>query len=266
MIDRRRTLPLFLAVATTASLTVACGSSPPLTSGGVSAGNASDSTRHHQAGEGGEGGEGGQGIEDPISYAAVLGLMKGHLLAASELMQLKDYKAAEQHIGHPVDELYGDLEPALMERGVPPFKQQLTTLLDLVQSAPTSPQTDAAFKNAQQHIDRALQAIPEQERLDSGFVVAVIRQLLEAAGSEYAAAITDGRFAETVEYQDSRGFVCYADQLHQEMAMTLQTRDPELNAKVRSTLDALLPVWPSPMPPPRPLKTPAQVQTLVQSI
>ncbi|WP_231594738.1 hypothetical protein [Synechococcus sp. CBW1107] len=48
-------------------------------------------------------------------------MMKGHLLAASELMQLKDYKAAEQHIGHPVDELYGDLEPALMARGVPPF-------------------------------------------------------------------------------------------------------------------------------------------------
>ncbi len=266
MIDRRRAIPLFLAVATTASLTVACGT-PLVPSGGGRDGASKDSTIHHGAGEGGEGGEGGQvSFEDPVSYATVLGLMKGHLLAASELMQLKDYPAAEPHIGHPAEELYGDLEPTLIQKGVPPFKQQLNTLLDLIQSAPTSPQTEAAFKEAHEGIDKALEAIPEQERLDSRFVVAVIRQLLDTAGSEYAASITNGRFAETVEYQDSRGFVRYADQLYQKIAPELQARDPELNAKVKNALEGLLPVWPDPMPPAQPLKTPAQVQALIQSI
>ena len=266
MIDRRRAIPLFLAVATTASLAVPCGT-PLVPSGGGRDGASKDSTIHHGAGEGGEGGEGGQvSFEDPVSYATVLGLMKGHLLVASELMQLKDYPAAEPHIGHPAEELYGDLEPALIQKGVPPFKQQLNTLLDLIQSAPTSPQTEAAFKEAHEGIDKALEAIPEQERLDSRFVVAVIRQLLDTAGSEYAASITNGRFAETVEYQDSRGFVRYADQLYQKIAPELQARDPELNAKVKNALEGLLPVWPDPMPPAQPLKTPAQVQALIQSI
>jgi hypothetical protein len=262
----RRAISLFLAVATTASLTVACGNYP-FPSGGGGDGAAKDDRAHHGLGEGGEGGEGGRSShEDPVSYAAVLGLMKGHLLAADELMELKDYPAAEQHIGHPVEELYGDLEPALIEKNVPPFKQQLNTLVDLIQSAPTSPQTRVAFVDAQQGIDRAFEAIPELKRRDPVFVVAVIRELLDTAGSEYAAAITNGRFTETVEYQDSRGFVRYAEQLYQQIASELQTRDPELNAKLKNALKALLPVWPAPIPPAHPLKTPAQVQALIQSI
>jgi hypothetical protein len=201
-----------------------------------------------------------------VSYAATLGLMQGHLLVARELMQLKDYKGAEPHIGHPAEELYGDLEPALIRNGAPPFRQELNTLLDLIQTAPDSVQTQTALNAAQQGIDKALQRIPDGERLDPTFVVAVIRQVLDTAGSEYAASITNGNFAETVEYQDSRGFVRYADQLYRSVAPALQTRDPALNARVQGALAALLPAWPGPVPPRQPLRTSEQVQALIQSI
>lgn len=254
MIPRRRAIQLFLAVTSTAAVAVACGQSPRPTSQGGS-------------GEGGEGGEGGEvSGEDPISYAAVLGLMKGHLLVARELMELKDYPAAEKHIGHPVEELYGDLEPALSQYGAPGFKQQLNTLLDLIQSAPTLPQTEAAFSAAEEGIDRALAALPQAKRSDPTFVVAVIRQLLESASSEYAASITEGRFAETIEYQDSRGFVRYADQLRQGIAPALQASDPALSRRLSGAMAALLPVWPTTMPPEQPIKTAQQVQALIQSI
>jgi len=39
--------------------------------------------------------------------------MKGHLIVAKELMAQGNYKQAEPHIGHPVEELYADVEGEL---------------------------------------------------------------------------------------------------------------------------------------------------------
>ena len=135
---------------------------------------------------------------------------------------------------------------------MPPFRGKLTVLQDLIRTAPTAPATAQAVEEARRSIDQALAVLPEWERRDPAFVATVIRELLNTAASEYEAAITDGRIAETVEYQDSRGFVLYAEQLFRGIAPQLAAGDPALERKLATTFAALKPAWPDPLPPKSP--------------
>ncbi len=65
-----------------------------------------------------------------------LRLMKGDLLVGKELIVAKEVKEAEPHFGHPVEELYVDLENELNEWGVKQFKNTLNNLHDLVIASP----------------------------------------------------------------------------------------------------------------------------------
>ena len=49
------------------------------------------------------------GVDKDTDYMVKLGLMKGHLYVAKELLDLKKPKDAEPHIGHPVEEIYTDV-------------------------------------------------------------------------------------------------------------------------------------------------------------
>ena len=49
------------------------------------------------------------GVAKDADYMVKLGLMKGHLFVAKELLDLKKPKDAEPHIGHPVEEIYTDV-------------------------------------------------------------------------------------------------------------------------------------------------------------
>ena len=52
-----------------------------------------------------------------VDYMVKLGLMKGHMYVAKELLDLNKPDQAEPHIGHPVEEIYADVEEQLKERG-----------------------------------------------------------------------------------------------------------------------------------------------------
>ena len=69
-----------------------------------------------------------------VDYMIKLGLMKGHLIVAKELLDLQKPDQAEPHIGHPVEEIYADVEEQLKERNVKEFKTQLVALQDLVKA------------------------------------------------------------------------------------------------------------------------------------
>ena len=69
-----------------------------------------------------------------VDYMTKLGLMKGHLLVAKELLDFPKPDQAEPHIGHPVEEIYVDVEDQLKERNVKEFKTALISLQDLVKS------------------------------------------------------------------------------------------------------------------------------------
>jgi hypothetical protein len=63
-----------------------------------------------------------EGEAKDVDYMTKLALMKGHMMVAQELLDLQKPEQAEPHIGHPVEEIYADVEDQLSERNVKPFK------------------------------------------------------------------------------------------------------------------------------------------------
>ncbi|MCY7335197.1 MAG: helix-hairpin-helix domain-containing protein [Chamaesiphon sp.] len=207
------------------------------------------------------------GVEKDADYMVKLGLMKGHLFVAKELLDLNKPKDAEPHIGHPVEEIYTDVADQLNERKVKEFKTTLITLEDLVKAgAKDNNKVTTNFKESMQSIDGAIAVLPESQRKSPTFILRVINGLLDTANSEYGAAITDGKIKAAIEYQDSRGFIVYANMLYKEIATTMAKDRPEEHKVIAENLKQLTTAWPTAMPPATPVKTPAEVGKLVTAI
>jgi Helix-hairpin-helix motif len=199
-----------------------------------------------------------------VDYVLKLGLMKGHMMVAKELLDLGKPDQAEPHIGHPVEEIYVDIEDQLKERNVADFKGSLVNVQDLVKSKPDSPELVPAFDSAVMAIDGAIAAIKPEQLKTPTFGLQVINGLLETALAEYTAAIANGKIAQPIEYQDSRGFIAYArETLLPGIAPNLK---PDIAADFKQKLMDLSTAWPSPIPPAVPVLTPEQVATTVKSI
>jgi Helix-hairpin-helix motif len=207
------------------------------------------------------------GVEKDVDYMVKLGLMKGHLFVAKELLDLNRVKDAEPHIGHPVEEIYVDVADQLNERKVKEFKTTLVTLEDLVKAgAKDSTKVSTNFKESMQSVDGAIAALPETQRKSPNFVLQVINGLLDTANSEYGAAITDGKIKAAIEYQDSRGFIAYANMLYKEIATGMAKDSPAEHKLITENLKQLTTAWPTAMPPATPVKTPVEVGKLVTAI
>ncbi|MBD2339355.1 helix-hairpin-helix domain-containing protein [Calothrix sp. FACHB-156] len=201
-----------------------------------------------------------------VDYMTKLGLMKGHLLVAQELLDQNQPKQAEPHIGHPVEEIYVDVEEQLNERKVKEFKTSLVSLQDLVKSNPKNPKLKTDFTTSVQAVDGAIASLPEAQRSKPGFVLQVVNGLLDAANSEYGAAIANGKISAAIEYQDSRGFVVYANELYKSIASQVAQTSPEANKAIEASFADLVKVWPAAIPPATPVKTPEDVTKLVKTI
>lgn len=201
-----------------------------------------------------------------IDYMTKLGLMKGHLLVAKELLDQNQPKQAEPHIGHPVEEIYVDVEDQLNERQVKEFKTSLISLQDFVKSNPKNPKVKTDFASSVQAVDGAVAALPAEQRSQPRFVLQVMNGLLDAANSEYDAAIADGKVSAEIEYQDSRGFVVYANELYKGIADKMAKAHPEEHKAIEANMAELITVWPSAIPPAKPVKTPEDVTKLVKNI
>lgn len=207
------------------------------------------------------------GVAKDTDYMVKLGLMKGHLFVAKELLALNKVKDAEPHIGHPVEEIYTDIAEQLTERKVKEFKTTLITLEDLVKAgARDKAKVTTNFTESMKSIDLAIAALPETQRKSPSFVLQVINGLLDTANSEYGAAIANGKIKAAIEYQDSRGFVVYADTLYQGISATMAKDHPVEHKTVTETIKQLKTAWPAPIPPATPVKTPAEISQLVKAI
>jgi DNA uptake protein ComE-like DNA-binding protein len=201
-----------------------------------------------------------------VDYLLKLSLMQGHLLVAQELLNQNLPDQAEPHIGHPVEEIYLDLEEQLQERSVPEFKSTLIGLQDLVKSNPQAAELKTQFDASVQAIDAAIDVLPAEQRQSPAFILQVVQGLLSAAGAEYTAAIADGKISEIIEYQDSRGFVIYADRLIESIDAQLTAADPEAQQALKAAMTDLLTAWPTATAPDAPVKTPEQVTQLITTI
>lgn len=202
-----------------------------------------------------------------VDYMTKLGLMQGHLMVAGELLALQKPDQAEPHIGHPVEEIYADVEDQFAERNVKDFKDTMIALQDKVKAgAKDTAKVNSELKQSMQSVDGAIAVLPESERKSPSFVLQVINGLLDTANSEYGAAIADGKITQAIEYQDSRGFVQYADELFKEIAPQVQKENPQAYQTIQDSMQQLVKVWPSPLPPATPVKTPEQVTQLIKTI
>jgi hypothetical protein len=202
-----------------------------------------------------------------LDYMVKLGLMKGHMMVARELLDLKKPEQAEPHIGHPVEEIYADVEEQLKERGVKEFKSTLSKLQDMVKAGAKDPvKTDEQFKLALSEIDGAIAKLPEKQLKDDKFVLQVITGLLDTAGSEYDAAIADNKIKEAIEYQDSRGFVMYSQELYKAIAPQVKAKSAENDQKIAAALTEVILAWPAAIPPATPAKSVEDVTKLIKSI
>ncbi|MEB3225703.1 MAG: hypothetical protein VKJ86_07850 [Synechococcus sp.] len=257
---------LFLTLGLAASLG-ACGTSMP-NSGGEGGENAAttETMMDHNMDQGGEGGEGGEGSSSgnlDEDYGTTLSLMLGHLMIAKELIAAGEYSQAEPHVGHPVEELYGAIEGQLGDRNVADFKDVLNSAHDLIKTAPESPELETQLDASIQAIDEALAALGNETLQSSDFVLGMMNNLLQVAGEEYAAAIANDQIVETVEYQDSRGFVLHSEMLFEQIADQLS---PDAQAEITKAMTELKTAWPTVIPPTTPVKTPQEVLGLIVEI
>lgn len=220
-----------------------------------------------QGGEGGEGGESGhsQAVSTDTEVLVVLAQMQGHLLVAQELLSRGNAQAAEPHVGHPVDELYGSLEAVIANGRLQPFRDSLEVLRQQVRLAPTSPGTAQKLAKAQQMLQAATTTVVPSLNRQPQVLLAVTRQLALSAASEYEAAVADDRIVETIEYQDARGFLLQAQRLLRQAI----TGNPVTAAGLQPVLgriEAMLNAFPSPVPPKRIVLSVSQIKTLAGSI
>ncbi|QYX33531.1 ComEA family DNA-binding protein [Sphaerospermopsis torques-reginae] len=201
-----------------------------------------------------------------VDYMTKLALMKGHLLVAQELLAQNQPKQAEPHIGHPVEEIYVDVEEQLNERKVKEFKTNLVSLTNLVKSNPQDAKIKDNFTNSMASVDSAIAALPSEERSKPEFVLKVINGLLDAANAEYGAAVAKGKITAPIEYQDSRGFVVYSHELYQGISGQMAQANPEAHKAIDTALTELLKVWPAVIPPAQAVKTPEDVTKMVKTI
>jgi Helix-hairpin-helix motif len=201
-----------------------------------------------------------------VDYMTKLGLMKGHLYVAKELLDQNQPKQAEPHIGHPVEEIYVDVEEQLNERKVKEFKTTLSSFQDLVKSNPKNAKVKTDYTDSIKAVDTAITALPAEQRSKPAFVLQVINGLLDTANSEYGAAVADGKISAIIEYQDSRGFVIYANELYKEISAQMAKDNPEVHKSIQSNLAELTKNWPTAIAPAKPVKTTDEVTKLVKTI
>jgi hypothetical protein len=202
-----------------------------------------------------------------IDYMTKLGLMKGHMLVAGQLLDLKLPDQAEPHLGHPVEEIYVDIADQLSERNVPEFSDTLVQVQDLVKSKPNDPKIKTGYDAAMAAIDQAIAALPAEERQSPAFVLQVINEMLDTAVSEYTAAISDGKITAAIEYQDSRGFVEYVKEtlLPSVQSQLASNKSADANT-LQPQLDELFKAWPEPVPPKTPVMSSDDVAGKVKAI
>lgn len=117
-----------------------------------------------------------------------------------------------------------------------------------------------------QSVDGEIAALPSAQRQSPGFVLQVINELLDAANSEYGAAIANGKITAAIEYQDSRGFVNYVNTLYEGISSQMAQENPEAHKAIAASMPELTKAWPSVIAPAAQVLSPEQVAQLIKTI
>jgi hypothetical protein len=219
-----------------------------------------------EAGEGGEGEKGGAKLPPELAFGLRIAQLRGHLLVGDQLVSEGQWKAALPHFLHPTEEIYGDIRGRLKDYGVPPFAAALQVLANIVKRRKGGAEYAMALMAVQDAVSKADAGLKSKSANWATFNIEVALELIKSAGGEYEEAIVKGRIAKPVEYQDARGFVWQAERMIEGIAANTAIKDAEALKRVRTHLAELKAVFPSAMPPKRPVKSHADVLALIARI
>ena len=217
---------------------------------GSHAGHASPKIEKVQ--QGGEGEGVSDGLDPRVKFFRDMGLIRGHLLVGDELVKAGLWEDGLPHFHHPAEELYSQIAPKLKLQGLRQFDTALKALAQAVQ-AKNATAYGTALKAVTQRMDETDKAM---RNFATPYLVSrmkTITAILRTAAGEYAEAIEANRIAKPVEYQDSRGFVLFAEKLLNDVEPDLEKKDKDALAAIRVALTTLKTAWPKPLPPASPV-------------
>jgi tetratricopeptide (TPR) repeat protein len=219
-----------------------------------------------QAGEAGESGSASDATLEPaLRFYRDIQLIRGHLLVGDELVKEGRWAEALPHFLHPSEEIYGKIRGELNDYNVPAFLTALKALAQTVK-AKNKEAYAGALATVEQRLAPADTTLRKKEANWSYFAMETALEALRTATAEYEQALKDGKIANPVEYQDSRGFVWQAERLFASVADDLTKKDADATAAVRAAFADLKLAWPSPLPPKAPAKDLSQVLSDVSKI
>lgn len=189
-----------------------------------------------------------------------IALMRGHLLVGAELIEQGAWDDALPHFLHPTEELYVVMSRYIKAHKITPFDKQLLALGQAVKA-----KNKAAYAQAAMVVDQRLtNALTSFRRFMQGppftsYTAKTLIEVMKVAKAEYEASIENGQFVKPVEYQDSRGFLLYTEQVLEAQAKDYAKIDANKLAELRAILTDVKRAWPSPVPPTRPVMSPSEV-------
>jgi len=179
-----------------------------------------------------------------------------------ELTQAGQTDNALPHFGHPVRELYGDLQPVIAARHGAQFQADLVALESLVVLEPNSARFNDTYDTALAKARAARDTIPAATRTSEAYVIHLVADIATTAAQEYRNALVAGKIGSLVEYHDARGFIFYAGEV---LKPYEASADPKLT-QMRAAI-AELQAFVAPLnPPDPPAATDAQFEAVAQRI
>ena len=204
----------------------------------------------------------GISVADHAELLFKIGLLEGHLMVGRELIEAGQPRLALPHFGHPVRELYDDIQSELKRRGVVAFDTDLIALeaqvVGKARDASTMTRFDAVIRTI--HLVRA--TVPDALLNDTRFMLGVLGEVATIASEDYSESIEGGRIEKAVEYHDSRGYLAYASQELRRLEQARPSPQAALR-EARARLVDMQAIVGSLLPPALPVKSVAAYKSIV---
>ena len=201
--------------------------------------------------------------EDHAELLFKLGLLEGHLMVGRELIEANQPRLALPHFGHPVRELYDDIQGELKRRGVTAFDGELIALEAMVAGKPRDPATMTKYDNVIRIIGAVRATVPSGLLDNERFMLGVLGEVATIASEDYSESIEGGRIEKPVEYHDSRGYLLYASQELKRLEGRPDLRGSPRLAAARARLADMQAIVGPLVPPDRPIKSVAAYKAIV---
>jgi iron uptake system EfeUOB component EfeO/EfeM len=200
-----------------------------------------------------------------VEFALWIAQTRGHMLIGNDLVKQGEWKAAYPHFQHPIEELYGALKPHLADYQVPPFEDALKALANAVKARKMA-DYDVASKTVADALAKADAGLKAKETDWDTFMLHAAIETLKTSIEEYAGAIDKGRIDKPVEYQDGRGYIWQSERMIESVAPALEKKNSDALKQVRAGYAELKKIFPTAVPPRKPVKDHAAMVKEVERI